>query len=286
MQLNGIDHPRSPLCVFERPKNDSGLRFAYLVAVNGDSNLFENLFRNIFRERHVYAIYLSADLSAQGVAHVTSVVKDRANVVVLSEKFQSNSEGVGLVITDLAALLALLPMGPWDYFINLSENDFPIKKDYEVTSMLMEESPQLDRNFIGISLKQTPNVIWRNSCPVGKEPLVPVTGDIYTSSPLVVLSRSFCEYLSLSPQAKTLVSYLDTIKNIPPSDSYFYGTILKSSEEFSSTGHDKDWHFVGKGRPKERLWEKDLLAFSKMRQLFARKFLETDIQLLVERGLL
>ncbi|XP_014678746.1 PREDICTED: xylosyltransferase oxt-like, partial [Priapulus caudatus] len=137
---------------------------------------------------------------------------------------------------------------PWDYFINLSESDFPIKTNEELTAYLAANK---GKNFVkshGRDTLKNAGVIpdsrrTSKSLTLQLEQSQRFTLEIETydgGSDWVALSRDFCRYLVSSDDG--LLSGLKKVYafTLLPAESFFH-TVIRNSE-FCDTYVDNNLH--------------------------------------------
>jgi hypothetical protein len=145
--------------------------------------------------------------------------------------------GISLISALLQSMPEMLQIdGKWDFFINLSGSDFPIKSNGEIQRFLSTKSgynlieanymdvlgehlySHLDNTFVECDGKQ----IQLHNYKKGTErSFLPMKGGFW-----VVLTREFCEYLVASPAVKKLYHFL---KFTTMPDEKFFGTAIVNS---------------------------------------------------------
>lgn len=188
--------------------------------------------------------------------------------------------GFSMVAVELDAIKhALTALGDWDFIINLSGQDFPLKSQTEMRQTLASQS---DSNFIHVKAYldreyclnrirfwtvETPRGLWRTRTQ-RRQPswFVP-----YGGASWFILSRGFCEYLVSSSQARRLRRFYRFTAH---PDEAFFQTVLMNSR-FRDT-LDLDYkRFIlwdGAGAHPETLTLADLPAMVSSEAFFARKF--------------
>ncbi len=259
------------------------LRIGYTVFVHSDVALALNLLHTIFEEQHWYVIHVDRKMSTKDITLLHQFSAQHHNVEVLHDQFSIYPQGISWVYAQLCAIMALLRKGTWNYMINLSENDFPIKTNNAITATLLVESQNGSKNFIEHNLISNSSAHFNElhhyfvACEGGTlvgghREITP--GEFFHGTPWFVLSRGFCEHLVLSATLTVLLSFLHTTNGAP---EIFFSTAIMQSP-FSQTVDQRNWHYTAWGRNNKKLWEKDIPGLEKMEQLFVRKIYSLDVQ--------
>lgn len=246
---NGIFYPAK---IVTNPRsiesNDTKqVRIAFLLILNGRSDLhIRRLLKSIYRENHIY--YLHIDKRNYYLFNkLASLPEEYGNVIVTKSRFNTIWGGPSLLRMIIDAIENLSHFD-WDYLINISESDLPIKPLDDIESYLSENTSSiflrthnikgynfikkqgLDRNFY-----QCENRVWR----MGKRQLP--RGIIYSGgSDWFALPRDFCIYVirDLSNR-EGLVKPLMQIYNhtLLPAESFFHTLALNSDfcDRFTDT---------------------------------------------------
>jgi hypothetical protein len=274
---------------------------AYLILVHRYPNQFKRLFKAIYHPDNHYLIHVD---KRSGTALHTDIQKFLAGFpnasLLKSEK--AIWGGYSLVDAELRGIQELLKMGKqWEFFINLSAQDFPLKSQTYIHHFL---SRNIGKDFLKVSnqVKVRPDTMHR------VEEYVIESGDEIISDPIVkrpflrgvtpyignqwmILSRKFCEFVTYSPEVDRFKEFY---RNTLIADEGFFQTvIMNTSYKAIIVNDDKrtiDWIPMGtiKLRPRDfTIQDADFLTSNQ--DFFARKFDETvdrDILSLLEVHLL
>lgn len=258
-------------------------RIAYFILVHRYPEQFKRLFKAIYHPENHYLIHIDQKSVFTVNQEVQEFLEDYPNAYTLTSE-RVIWGGYSMVQSELKAMDYLLSHGlKWDYFINLSGQDFPLKSQEFIFDFLAENPGQ---NFLKIAnqSKERPDTMNRidhfyteNNTgflgPVNKRPyLKNVTS--YIGGQWMILTRSCCDFICNSPEVQ---KYEDFYRNTLIADESFFQTVLMNTS-FSEdiTNDDKRaiiWIPDGdiKLRPKT-LTINDLRFLQEGENLFARKF--------------
>lgn len=260
---------------------------AYLILVHRYPNQFKRLFQAIYHPGNYYLIHVD---KRSGVALQTEIQDFLSNFpnasMLKSEK--AIWGGYSLVDAELRGIKELLKMGlKWEFFINLSAQDFPLKSQSYIHNYL---SHHIGKDFLKVlnQLKVRPDTMHRveeyvfeSGDEIISEPIVkrPFLGGVtpYIGNQWMILSRKFCEFVSYSPEVERFKEFY---KNTLIADEGFFQTvIMNTSYKATIVNDDKrtiDWIPMGtiKLRPRD-FTAKDANFLMTSQDLFARKFDET-----------
>lgn len=276
----------------ESKKQTSSVRLAYIILIQTVAELTINLVNTLQNPNYTFIIHPDAKMPNKEIHFLKSEFSDSKNVHILEARFNVHWGGISIVYAELAALLYLLHLDvTWDYVINLSENDFPIKLNWEIEQTLLLESGNLTKNFVSHSLLSPtsekfnritsyyvecyPHGLTSTNPPISQKSINETIPNYWIGTQWFVLTRNFCKYLVTSPHLKKLLSFFHTTY-IP--DEMFFPTMIMNSP-FQETIDERDWHYVAYGRNYQKLWELDIPSFEAIQQFYVRKILSSDIQL-------
>ncbi|KAK0163016.1 hypothetical protein PV327_006732 [Microctonus hyperodae] len=230
-------------------------RIAFLLTVNGRaSRQVKRLINVLYDPSHFYYIHVDArqDYMYREMLKVEKICR-RKNIKVAKGaglRYASIWGGASLLTTLLSSAQQMLQYSKhWDFLVNLSESDFPIKSNAQLIDFLTWNKglnfvkshgrevqrfitkQGLDKTFVECEAR-----MWR----LGDRKL-PKGIQIDGGSDWVALSRDFVEYLS-SPESNELVTGLLKIfqYTLLPAESFFH-TVLRNSK-FCNTYVDNNLH--------------------------------------------
>ncbi|MBW5406068.1 beta-1,6-N-acetylglucosaminyltransferase [Morganella morganii] len=270
---------------------------AYFILVHRYPNQFKRLFKSIYHEDNYYVIHVDKRSGKNIFDEIDLFLNDYKNASLLESK-EAIWGGYSLVDAQLRAIEKLIIMGGgWDYFINLSGQDFPLKSQ----SFIMKYLSKFNCcEFIKIANQHLirPETIHRIKNYVQEingELVVSTTSDRpflkgvtpYIGNQWMILSKRFCEFITYSSELEV---FKDFYRNTLIADESFFQTVLMNTTFKSRIIYDDkreiDWVESSdiKLRPRDFLAEdSDMLINSQ--NLFARKFdenIDSDILNILE----
>lgn len=233
------------------------LRLVYCITLYKYAELMLRSFALIYRPEHHYIFHV--DKKAPSAIH-QAVVQLRArysNITVIPS--QTVWWGHWAIMeTHLRTMAEALKLPhDWDYWINITAQDFPCASQEKIANFLQQRP---DACYLGLYPKdQWTSVhharvdyyhwLWRShivALPVKRSPLpndaTPVLGSTY-----MMLPKAACHWLLYDPFAVALLPYF---KNVPCSDEYYAQTALMNSHWAAQVVNDNRrgvvWH---EGKP-------------------------------------
>lgn len=260
---------------------------AYFMLVHRYPNQFKRLFKSIYHEKNHYVIHIDKRAGENIFNEIDLFLSDYANTSLLERK-DAIWGGYSLVDAQLRGIETLVTSGAtWDYFINLSGQDFPLKNQ----TSIMEYLSKFDcYEFIKIANQhqvrpETMHRIKNYVQELNGELVISTVSDRpflngvtpYIGNQWMILSRDFCEFITYSPEVNI---FKDFYRNTLIADESFFQTVLMNTTFKSKIIFDDkreiDWVESSdiKLRPRDFLTgDSDMLINSS--NLFARKFDET-----------
>ncbi|XP_034946782.1 xylosyltransferase oxt [Chelonus insularis] len=237
-----------------KTEKEPPIRIAYLLTLNGRaSRQVKRLINILYDPSHFYYIHVDArqDYMYREMLKVEKACK-RKNIIVAKGaglRHASIWGGASLLTTFLTSAQQMLQYLDWDFLVNLSESDYPIKTNKQLIDFLtlnkglnfvkshgrdvqkFISKQGLDKTFFECEAR-----MWR----LGDRKLskgIQIDG----GSDWVALSRNFVEYVS-NPKPDALVSGLLKIfqYTLLPAESFFH-TVLRNSK-FCDTYVDNNLH--------------------------------------------
>ncbi|XP_045138158.1 uncharacterized protein LOC123520188 [Portunus trituberculatus] len=248
--------PRPPPLNFKKPPgplHPAGL--AFVILVHKDPPAVMQLLSLIYRPHHFYVLHVD-----QRATHVRRALNDlllhlmpgASNVRILpaSRSFVASWGSYNIVRAELEAFEELLRMGHWDFAINLSGADLPLR---DVDDLAATLAPYRGTNFVPIFTQRNKNMkadqglawdVWHgcegyvyNVTRGGGQP-EPQELLIYTGSQWSIMSHELVNY-AVTPALRSQATnrwqfYLQT--SIIPDESYF-PTLTHNSPFVNATRH-------------------------------------------------
>ncbi len=261
------------------------MKTAYLILVHRYPQQFMRLFRAIYHPNNYYFIHV--DKRAGGLhTEIQDFLASFSNAHLL-ESQNVVWGGYSMVDVALRGIKELLKISAeWDFFINLSGQDYPLRSQVFIQDFLSQNE---GTDFIQIldQAKERPDTMNRvenyfietdngfSGTPYKRLYLPDVTP--YIGGQWMILSRECCEFICCSGEVKKLKSFYQN--TLIPDEGFFQTVIMNTSYSGTIVNDDKRaiiWIPDGdiKLRPKTFMANdaKFLLASD---ALFARKFDET-----------
>lgn len=265
---------------------------AYLILVHRYPGQFKRLFRAIYHPANYYLVHVDKRSGVGLQTEIQDFLSGFANASLL--KSQSILwGGYSMVDAELRGIEELLKISwEWEFFINLSAQDFPLKSQTHIQDFL---SRNKGNDFIGVAnqSKLRPDTLSRIEnyftefanrilrIPIKRLYLRGVTPHI--GSQWMILSRKFCEFVSYSPEVERFKRFYR--HTFIADEGFFQTVIMNTSYKGTIVNDDKRtivWVPIGtiKLRPRD-FTSKDADFLMASQGLFARKFDE-----IVEGGIL
>lgn len=269
--------------ILKTPILDDQIKIAYLILVHRFPKQFKRLFKAIYDQENYYLIHLDKKAESKTRADVEEFLADYPNAYILESK-NVVWGGYSMVQAELNGMKYLLDINAtWDFFINLSGQDFPLKSQESIRDYL---SQHRGNNFIKIANQafERPETMNRidnyfeetengfSGTPYKRaylEDIVPYIGGQW-----MILTRDCCEFICNSKEIVKFEKYYQN--TLIADESFFQTVIMNTSFKGKVINDDKRaiiWIPDGdiKLRPKTFTMS-DLAFLSTGDNLFARKF--------------
>lgn len=123
----------------------SHVRIAYFIMVHHKSEVFKDMFKKIYTRDQFYLIHIDRKAKPDFIEEIQLYIVHFPNVYIL-DSMNIVSGGFNMVQAELNAMEFLLNVSQeWDYFINLSGEDYPLKSQNIIRQFL---SAHKDRNYL------------------------------------------------------------------------------------------------------------------------------------------
>lgn len=259
---------------------------AYFILVHRYPEQFKRLFRSIYDPANHYLVHIDKSSGVELDADIRDFLADFPNSEVLLGK-TATWGGYSLVDAELRGMAQLLKMNrDWEFFINLSGQDYPLKSQASIIDFLSRHRGKefikvLDqRKFRPETMKRVGRYVLEFESRVVRTWLPrPFLADAspYIGNQWMIVSRRFCEFVCHDPQAARYKSFY---KNTFIADEGFFQTVMMNTQSHGDIVSDDmrmiDWVPDGDIKLRPRTYKAEdapeLLASD---CLFARKFDET-----------
>jgi hypothetical protein len=264
------------------------MKLAYFMAAHKGPDQLRSLVRSIYSPENYYLLHMDRVADAACHAAVRELDANYPNVWVLPGK-NIHWGGYSVVANELRGMQRLLALADdWDYFINLSGQDMPLRSQGEISTYLAEHH---GRNFIEC-FRPDLSDRWLNALarirkvrfemPFSKRtraiPLLRIDRSFlldgavwYGGSQWFILTREFCQYVA---HAKEIAKYRRFFRSTFAADEAFFQTAIMNSEFKKTVVNDTKRYVVFEGEsPNPRiLTMRDYPALCASNAFFARKF--------------
>lgn len=274
---------------------------AYLILVHRYPAQFKRLFKSIYHPDNHYMIHVDKRSGMELKNEIQNFLSEYPNASMLKSE-KAIWGGYSLVDAELRGIEELLKKGlKWDFFINLSAQDFPLKSQAYIQNFL---GSHLGKDFLKVAnqLKVRPDTMHRVEDYFTESGDQVITESVtkraflknvtpYIGNQWMILSRKFCEFLTHSPEVDRFKEFYR--HTLIADEGFFQTVIMNTSYKSTIVNDDKraiDWVPMGtiKLRPRD-FTAKDANFLMNSHDLFARKFDETvdgDILSILESHLL
>jgi len=265
-------------------ENNKEINIAYLILVHRLPKQFKRLFKSIYNPNNYYLIHIDKKASKDLHKEVTNFISDFENTFILE------SESIvwwwySMVNVELNGIKKLLNLWlNWDFFINLSGQDFPLKTQKEINNFLFQNK---DNNYIKVSnqIVERPDTMnriqnyfidnWNYVYEVSNEKRDFLKDTIpYIWWQWMILNRNCCEFICNSLETKKFTDYY--INTLIPDESFFQTLLMNTSFDWNIINDDKRaiiWVNDGDIKLRPKTFKKEDINFLSLKNnLFARKF--------------
>ncbi len=259
---------------------------AYFILVHRYPQQFKRLFRAIYDPRNQYLVHVDKNSGPALDADIRQFLSAYPNAAVLKGR-KALWGGYSLVEAALRGMTQLLKMdAKWEYFINLSGQDFPLKSQGQIMAFLAENR---GKEFIKIADQQQ---VRPDTMPRVRQYVIELQDRIfqtllnrpflkdatpYIGNQWMVASRRFCSFVSHHRDAARFKAFY---KNTFIADEGFFQTVMMNTPEHGPICSDDlrviDWVPEGTIKLRPRTFTiADAAMLTASPALFARKFDET-----------
>lgn len=209
---------------------------AYFILVHRYPNQFKRLFKAIYDPKNHYLVHVDKRAGIDLYKEVQSFLANYPN----SRLLKSQSVvwgGYSMVNAELRGMKMLLKLSKeWDFFINLSGQDFPLKPQSVIKDFLKENKGS-DFMKIVNQVKERPNTLNRienyfveskvgfSGTPFKRSYLTNVTP--YIGGQWKILSRDCCEFVCSSRKVARFKSYYR--HTLIPDESFFQTVLMNTN---------------------------------------------------------
>lgn len=259
------------------------ISIAYLILVHRLPNQFKKLFKAIYDSTNFYLIHIDKKANPEIGEDIKTFLKQYPNVHILDNE-NVIWGGYSMVQTELDGMKYLLSMNAkWDYFINLSGQDYPLKSQKIIKEFLSKNN---GKSYIKIDDQKKIRPETMNRIENYFEEIEDRISDKthkrgymkdvipYIGGQWMILTRNCCEFINNSLEVKRFEDYY--LNTLIADESFFQTVLMNTSFKGTLINDDKRaiiWIPDGNIKLRPKTFTKNDLAFlQKGDHLFARKF--------------
>ncbi len=222
------------------------MKTAYFILVHRYPRQFRRLFRAIYHPANYYLIHVDKKAAVGLQAEIRDFLASFSNAQLL-ESQNVVWGGYSMVDVELRGIKELLKISAeWDFFINLSGQDFPLKAQAFIQDFLSQNE---GKDFITIAdqAKKRPDTLNRvenyfvesdngfSGTPCKRPYLRDVTP--YIGSQWMILSRDCCEFICCSGEVEKFKSFYR--HTLIPDEGFFQTVLMNTNYSGTLVNDDK-----------------------------------------------
>ena len=256
---------------------------AYLILVHRYPEQFKRLFKAIHDPDNYYLVHVDENSGAALEANIREFLSHYPNSAILESR-KAIWGGYSLVDAELRGMTQLLRMGAdWEYFINLSGQDFPLKTQSYILDFLLRgrgkefikvldqkmARPDTMPRVLNWVYESENRIVQSGATRTFMSGVTPYIGNQW-----MIVSRKFCQFVCHDPDAARYKSFY---RNTFIADEGFFQTVMKNTSAHGEIVSDDlrtiDWIPDGgiKLRPRTFTAADSAMLLESI-NLFARKF--------------
>ena len=256
---------------------------AYFLLLHRYPEQFERMLKAIYDIKNIYLIHVDKNSDKDVKDYIKLCTRNFQNIHFLESK-SALWGGYSLVDAELRAMKTLLNLNKeWDYYINLSGQDFPLKSQSEIATFLSHNS---GKEFIKVADQALirPETMHRIRKYVLEfqyrlfETFISrrflKNAKPYIGNQWKIVTRSFCDYVINDTAVHRFKKFY---ANTFIADEAFFQTVLMNSHFkdrlVNSDYRMIDWIDIGDRKLRPKIFTmKDIARLLSSKDLFARKF--------------
>lgn len=216
--------------------SSASVRIAYFIMVHDEPEQFIRMFKTIYTRDQFYLIHIDRKANEEVTEMVQGFTIQYPNVYIL-ESMNITSGGFNMVQIQLNAIEFLLNASTeWEYFINLSGEDYPLRSQVIIRKFLTAQNGKnylfyydqkfyrpdtlrrIQNHFTELAFKISSFIYKRDFM----KDVIPYIGGKW-----MILTRDTCSFLSNS---ETVMAFEDYYLNTYlPADSFFQTVLMNTS---------------------------------------------------------
>ncbi|MEJ5102542.1 MULTISPECIES: beta-1,6-N-acetylglucosaminyltransferase [Chryseobacterium] len=227
-----IPHPHSQPSDL---KSDQQVRIAYFIMIHHKPDVFKEMFQKIYTKDQFYLIHIDRKAKAELTEEIQLYLVHFPNVYIL-ESMNIVSGGFSMIQAELNAMEYLLNANQhWDYFINLSGEDYPLKSQNTIRNFLTinngknylfyydqkfyrpDTLQRIQNHFTELTHKIS-SLIYKREFMKGVTP--------YIGGKWFILTRETCVFLTNNKRVMDFEDYY--LHTLLPAESFFQTVLLNT----------------------------------------------------------
>ncbi len=217
---------------------------AYFILVHRYPSQFKRLFNAVYNSKNYYLIHIDKKANKSVHASVKLFLEDFTNASILKSQ-NVVWGGYSMVDIELKGIKKLLQLSKkWEFFVNLSGQDYPLKSQTDIRTYLKQN---IGSSFLKITdqIQNRPNTLNRIynffvessdgfiGKPIKRSYLPEVIP--YIGGQWKILSRDCCEFITTSPK---VAKFRKFYKNTLIADESFFQTVLMNTKYIGKIVND------------------------------------------------
>ncbi|WP_343679465.1 beta-1,6-N-acetylglucosaminyltransferase [Chryseobacterium arthrosphaerae] len=212
------------------------VRIAYFIMIHHRPEVFKNMFDKIYTRDQFYLIHIDRKANSDMTEEILIFLVKFPNVYIL-ESMNIVPGGFGMIQAELNAMEYLLNAShEWDYFINLSGEDYPLKSQSIIRQFLTRNSgrnylfyydqkhyrpdtlKRIQNHFTELTLKIS-SLIYRREFMKGVIP--------YIGGKWIIFTRETCVFMTNNKRVLDFEDYY--LHTLLPAESFFQTVLMNTS---------------------------------------------------------
>lgn len=219
---------------------------AYFILVHRYPNQFKRLFKAIYDPENYYLVHVDKRAGIDLYKEIQTFLADFPNSQLLTSQ-NIVWGGYSMVEAELRGMKKLLKLSTkWDFFINLSGQDFPLKSQSAIKDFLKENMGK-DFMLVANQAEKRPNTMNRienyfvetedgfSGIPFKRHYLLNVTP--YIGGQWKIFSRDCCKFICSNRKVARFRSYYR--HTLIPDESFFQTVLMNTNYPKTITNDDK-----------------------------------------------
>lgn len=258
--------------------SDQHVRIAYFIMVHHKPEVFKSMFQKIYTRDQFYLIHIDRKAKEEITDEIQMYLVKFPNVYIL-ESINIVSGGFSMIQVELDAMEFLLNVSQeWDYFVNLSGEDYPLKSQNIIRKFLTANNgrnylfyydqkfyrpdtlQRIQNHFTELSYKIS-SLMYKREFMKGVTP--------YIGGKWVIFTRDTCAFLANNKRVMNFEDYY--LHTFLPAESFFQTVLMNTSFNDLIVNDDKraviEKSIFGKKQTAEEL----ILFLKATNHLFIRK---------------